>query len=139
MQRASRQMLRRDRDANVQRLRMMAEEAANHNNMSKSFAIVKVLAGRTVKKVDALKDEDGTMITDEVGKKLRWQRHHANVFGATIAPSVRDAVKPVGSRLLDARHYSVQRIQKRIDALAYGKACGPDMIMAELIKAGGAT
>ena len=60
MQRASRQMLRRDRDANVQRLRMMAEEAANHDNMSKSFAIAKVLAGRTVKKVDALKEDYGT-------------------------------------------------------------------------------
>ena len=78
------------------------------------------------------------MVQDEVGKKLRRQRHHARCFGATIAPSVRDAVKPVGSRLPDPRHYSGQRVQKQIDALAYGKPCGPEMIMVELIKAAGA-
>ena len=63
--------------------------------MSKSFG----LARRTVKKVDALEDEDGTLTPDEVGKELRWQRHHAKVFGATIAPSARDAVNPLARGL----------------------------------------
>ena len=128
-------MLKRDKAVHIQTLADKAQSAAWTGNMSMSFGIVRTLAGRPMRRVNAVRDANGELIANEHDKRLRWQEHFVEVFGATVARSIREAVPTISALGIPPRYYTVGAVQQQIDMLPAGKACGGDGVMAELIQA----
>jgi len=130
--------IRIDKRNYLETLAQQASNAAFQNDFTRSYQIVRMLGGAPFKHSQVVSDKHGNAILNPEDAKLRWQEHFVEVFGARIVaedelettpPSLTTGFKPC-----EYTHYN---IEEQVWKLGQRKACGPDNICAELIRAGG--
>ena len=133
--RSLRPLLRDDRDNHLLKVADLAQQAADDSDFKKSYSVVRALANRTWVVISTIKLEDGTVPRTADEQKLRWTRHHTEVFSATNFTSY-DGVKtcPVDSPCTDHDfHPTCEDLSAGIQKLANGKTVGPEAIPAEVL------
>jgi hypothetical protein len=139
LQCASRCSLEADRTQHLEELAAEAERAAYHGNWMVSFKIVNQLTGIPVRALSMVLGVNGEKIVDEEGIVDRWEHHFAGVLGATLVDGVENAVPKYTSKPhAKPMRVDFDEVEVEIARLPPRKAAGPDGIVAELIRAGGA-
>ena len=88
--RLRRPLVRRDKQAALEKKADEAQRAANTGDSKKVYAIARGLAGASAAPIVAIRSEAGDVLTDSEQIKDRWRSHFSDVFRATGAPSVAD-------------------------------------------------
>ena len=140
VRRAASLRIKQERGAFISGLAMQAEHAAFHNDLRNSYKIVRILGGKSKCNMSkAVKDRNGSIVSDAADVKLVWQDHFSRVFNASIArfdPSLFPHPSNVTKSLISPVYFDFDEVSDGIRSLGRNKGVGEDRNEAETLVAG---
>ena len=141
VRRAASLRIKQERSAFISGLAMQAEHAAFHNDLRNSYKIVRILGGKSKCNMSkAVKDRNGSLVSDAAGVKLVWQDHFSRVFNASVAtfdPSLFPHSSNVTKSFICPVYFDFDEVSDGIRSLGRNKGVGEDRNEAETLVAGG--
>ena len=131
--------IRKDRRQWIEDISRQAEEAARGQDMRTVYELTKVLCNERPKRISAIKDKDGNLLTGCEERKRRWTEHFREVLNRDEPsnPIIDNEIMTNMHQLanISVEPPTVNEVRSAIMSLKNGKAGGDDMIVAELLKA----
>ena len=138
LQAHSRPLVERDRHVFLDAMAAKAQTCAVHGDSRGAYAVIRALAGRELGATSAVYELDGTVTDSKVSLERRWQQHFAKVFNGSVVSKIalREPPRPP-STVPCTLNLGPEALESAIAKLGGNKGVGPDLIPAELLKAGG--
>ncbi|CAK1594622.1 unnamed protein product, partial [Parnassius mnemosyne] len=85
-------------------------------------------------RINAIRDENGCMLNDEVSNLKRWKEYFESVFKSEESSGISEIKIP--EEVERGREISVDEIMKAMKSMKAGKAAGYDRVSLEMLRAG---
>lgn len=105
-----------------------AETVARQNNMKKLYEISRTLSGKNVNTNTPVRDNQGKIISSDIGQRARWVEHFKEVLNRPPPPSTANIPTIMNELQIITGPPSRVEITEAIKTLKNGKAAGPDGI-----------
>eukprot|EP00795_Rhopilema_esculentum_P011858 gene11858-2404_t len=129
---------KKDKNEWYENLAKKAQECADRGNMRELFKKVKLISGKSSKRVALpVKDKEGKLITDEKRQNERWKEHFQIVLNLSAPTTVAKIDEPTDELDITTESFNIDEVQKAIKMMKNNKAPGIDLISAEVLKEGG--
>ena len=126
---------REDKRRFIHEMTEEAETAAGQGNMKRLYDITRTLSGKNSNSNKPVRDNDGKIITSDVGQRDRWAQHFKDVLNRPPPSSPPDIPLEIDTLDVNTGPPTKAEITKAIKSIKNGKAAGPDGIPPEALKA----
>ena len=133
--------VKRDKQEWLEGLAKEAEQSMQQGNLKAVYSTTKKICNQQTKKMDAVKDKNGKMLSTESEVQRRWQEHFCEVLNR---PDPEHPAEVPEEEFLEELNISEEPLTKEeimstVKELKNGKAAGFDEVSPDLLKADPAT
>ena len=118
-----------------------AQQAADANKATRTFALVRTLAVQPPKAHPGITDKDGALLHDSEEIVRRWREFFAELLAAGTVKTIDHAVQVVSDYSCHGCQSSFaptyEKVATSLNNLNGGRALGPDNLSATILKLGG--